>query len=108
MNRKISFDSILDSIVDKNSVSKVFARSLVKEMALVIQQGLLRDSNVHLNGLGIFKLHAVAERPGRNIQTGERITIPAHRKVLFKPEKHLRELINKKYNKYQKKTIYLG
>lgn len=97
MNRKISFDRILDSIVDKNSISKVFARSLVNEMAALIQQGLLRDNVVNLSGLGIFKLRSVPARPGRNIQTGDSITIPAHRKVLFKPEKHLRELINKKY-----------
>lgn len=105
MNRKISFDSILDSIVDKNSISKVFARSLVNEMATIIQQGLLRDNVVNLNGLGIFRLHSVAERPGRNIQTGETITIPAHRKVLFKPEKHLRELINNKYTGLSPKIL---
>lgn len=105
MNRKISFDSILDSIVDKNSISKVFARSLVNEMSAIIQQGLLRDNVVNLSGLGIFKLHAVAERPGRNIQTGETITIPAHRKVLFKPEKHLRELINKKFQMLSPKIL---
>ncbi len=97
MNEKISFGNIISTFAQNNSVSKTFARSFVKEMAAAIEQGLLRDSTVNLNGLGIFKLHNVQERTGRNIQTGETITIAAHRKVLFKPEKQLRELINKNY-----------
>jgi len=101
--QKISFDQILDSIVDKNSISKTFARTLVKELTALIQEGLLKDSTVTLAGFGIFKLHSVPARTGRNIQDGQPITIPAHRKVLFKPEKHIRELINKKYEELKAK-----
>jgi len=97
MNEKISFDSIINALVQKSNINKTFAHSFVKEMAAVIQQGLLRDNVVNLSGFGIFKLQEVSARLGRNIQTGETITIPAHRKVLFKPEKHLRDLINKNY-----------
>lgn len=97
MNEKISFDSIINTLVQQSNVSKTFAHSFIKEMAVVIQQGLLQDSVVKLSGFGVFKLHAVPARLGRNIQSGETITIPAHRKVLFKPERHLRELINKNY-----------
>ncbi len=96
-DQKISFDRIIDTIIDKNSISKTFARSLIRELTKLIQQGLLKDNLVTLAGFGIFKLHNVPERSGRNIQNGQPIIIPAHRKVLFKPEKHIRELINKKY-----------
>ena len=96
-NQKITFDQILDTIVDKSSISKTFARTLIKELTALIQDGLLKDNTVTLAGFGIFKLHQVPERNGRNIQNGQPIIIPAHRKVLFKPEKHIRELINKKY-----------
>lgn len=97
MQEKITFDSLINAVADKNQVSKVFSRSLIKEMALVIQQGLNRDGVVNLSGFGIFKLHDVPSRQGRNIRTGETITIPAKKKVLFKPEKHLREMINKNF-----------
>ena len=73
MNEKISFDSIINTFVQKNTINKGFAHTFLKEMALVIQQGLLRDNVVNLSGFGIFKLHQVAERDGRNIQTGESI-----------------------------------
>jgi nucleoid DNA-binding protein/nucleoid-associated protein YgaU len=101
MSRKISFENIINTIADKNNLTKTFAHSFVKEIAIIIERGLLQDNVVTLAGLGIFKLHNVPERPGRNIQTGEAITIPAHRKVMFKPEKKLRELINKNYQELQ-------
>jgi nucleoid DNA-binding protein len=97
MNEKISFDQIINTLVQRSSLNKSFARLFLKEMTTVIQQGLLRDSVVNLTGLGIFKLRNVPARLGRNIQTGESFTIAAHRKVLFKPEKHLREYINRNY-----------
>lgn len=97
MNQKIKFDQIINAVVEQNNISKTFARSLLKELTSLIQEGLLRDNVVNLAGFGIFKLHRVPERTGRNVRNGESIFIPAHRKVLFKPEKHLRELINRKY-----------
>lgn len=35
----------------------------------------------------------VAERAARNLQTGEMITVPAHKKVSFKPSKALKEAV---------------
>ncbi|MCB0281081.1 MAG: HU family DNA-binding protein [Calditrichae bacterium] len=97
MQEKITFDALINSVADKNQISKTFSHSLIKEMALVIQHGLNRDGVVNLSGFGIFKLHEVPSRPGRDIRTGASITIPAKKKVLFKPEKHLREMINKNF-----------
>lgn len=97
MNQKITFDVIVNTIVEKNSISKSFARSLIKELTQLIKDGLIRDNVVNLAGFGIFKLHSVPERTTRNIQNGQPVIIPAHQKVLFKPEKYLRELINKQF-----------
>lgn len=35
----------------------------------------------------------VAERTARNLQTGETMTVPAHKKVSFKPSKALKEAV---------------
>ena len=35
----------------------------------------------------------VAERTARNLQTGEMMTVPAHKKVSFKPSKALKEAV---------------
>jgi hypothetical protein len=39
----------------------------------------------------------VKEKTTKNAQTGEPMTIPAHSRVVFKPEKPLREYVNRKY-----------
>lgn len=52
-----------------------------------IANGLSRGEEVSINGFGIFKIKEVAERKGRNLQTGEPLTIPAHKKIAFKPWK---------------------
>ena len=51
-------------------------------------------NRVEIYGVGQFKPVAVAERKGRNPQTGEEITIPAHKKVAFSPSKTFKEKVN--------------
>ncbi len=97
MNNKISFAGLITTITEDSGENRSYTRHFVREMALIIREGLLRDGTVNLSGFGIFKLHDVPARNGRNIQTGASLLIPAHRKVMFKPEKSLRELINKRY-----------
>jgi len=97
MNNKISFAGLITTITEESGENRSYTRLFVREMALIIREGLLRDGTVNLSGFGIFKLRPVPQRNGRNVQTGAPLLIPAHRKVMFKPEKSLRELINKRY-----------
>jgi nucleoid DNA-binding protein len=47
-------------------------------------------------GFGTFTKRKRAERPGRNPQTGERITIPAAVTLAFSPGQDLKALLNRK------------
>ncbi len=98
MPEKISFKSLIHDISARSGFSQNISRVFVREMAAVIREGLLEDGVVHLTGLGIFRLREIAERTGRSPADGKPILIPAHRKVYFKPEKRLRELINKQFS----------
>lgn len=40
-----------------------------------------------------FSLKDVAERTGRNIQTGEPLVIPAHKRLCVKPSKEIKEML---------------
>lgn len=66
-----------------------------KDDAFVNQLGelLLKSGKVKVNGLGIFEIKKVARREGHSIKTGERIVVPEHNKVAFRPTKKLREVI---------------
>jgi len=105
MIKKITFEELVDTAAEKSQSSKVFTRDFIREMANVIQMGLVRDGVVNISGFGIFRLQEVDSRKGRNPQTGEEITIPSHKKVLFKPEKSLRKIINKRYEHLEPQII---
>lgn len=105
MNNKISFSGLITTITEDAQTSRSYTRNFVNEMALIIRDGLLRDGTVTLSGFGIFKLREVPQRTGRNIRTGQPLVIPTHRKVMFKPEKSLREQINKRYGHLRSQLI---
>lgn len=94
MSEKITFQELIDSIADEAETSKSSARDFLKEFVSVVHLGLKEDKKTNVAGFGSFKLKEVNEREGFNPQTGEKITIPAHQKVVFKPYKQLRELVN--------------
>ena len=50
---------------------------------------------VKINGLGTFKLQAVAPRKSVNVSTGEEIIIEGYNKVVFVPEAGVKELVEK-------------
>ncbi len=52
------------------------------------------DKQVKINGLGTFRLQAVAPRKSVNIATGQSITIEGYNKLTFAPEISIKELVN--------------
>ena len=59
-----------------------------------LKEGLIEGEGVQLAGFGTFLIRERAERTGRNPQTGEQITIPASRQVVFKASKTLKDAVN--------------
>ena len=55
------------------------------------KQSLLEGKRVNVFGLGTFEVRATKEKMGRNPKTGEKIQIPAGRKVVFKAAKGLKD-----------------
>ena len=59
----------------------------------VFYMTLKKEGKLTLTGFGTFEVVKRAKRKGRNPQTGEPITIKAHKVVKFKPGKGLRDKI---------------
>lgn len=97
MSEKVTFGELIDSISQETGRSKQSAHDFVKGLVTVIHEGLEEDRNVNIAGLGKFDLRRMEEREGTNPQTGEKMTIPAHDRVVFKPYKQLREQVNAPY-----------
>lgn len=104
-SNKITFQELLDEFSAVTGRTKVFSRKFIKDVFVTIQEGLRKDENVNIKGLGIFKLQEVKERETLNPRTGITSTIPAHKRIVFRPEKNLRERVNSKYEKLKPKPI---
>ncbi|WP_445666220.1 HU family DNA-binding protein [Fodinibius sp. AD559] len=97
MSKKVTFGELIESIAEETDNSKEFTHDFLKDFVDVINGGLKEDGKVNIAGFGKFELQRVDEREGYNPQTQEKMTIPAHNKVVFKPYKDLRELVNAPY-----------
>jgi nucleoid DNA-binding protein len=108
MNEKLTVHDWIEEIARRSGVNKSLAEEMVHRLPAIIEKGLLRDGEVRLKGLGVFRLRWVAARSGRNPQTGESIAIPGHSKVVFKAEKKLRDYVNRPYSHLRLKILKNG
>ncbi|WP_138430090.1 HU family DNA-binding protein [Fodinibius saliphilus] len=105
MSEKVTFQELIESIAEESDNTKQFTHDFLKDFVDVINNGLEQDGNVSIAGFGKFKLRHVTEREGYNPQTEEKMTIPAHNKVVFKPYKGVRELVNAPYAHLESELI---
>lgn len=85
---------LVDSIYDTLPFDKIKAAKIVEDWIELIKQGLERDDKVMLSGFGVFEVKSKKSRPGRNPQTGERITLAPRKVVKFKPSQILKKQVN--------------
>jgi nucleoid DNA-binding protein/nucleoid-associated protein YgaU len=98
MNKdKISVQDVIDSLAAKTDITKVQADDFFKTLISTIEETLLANDFVKIKNFGTFKLNWVAPRRSVNVQTGEDIDIDGFYKVVFTPEKNLKELVNKPF-----------
>ncbi|MDE5871176.1 MAG: HU family DNA-binding protein [Muribaculaceae bacterium] len=61
----------------------------------IIGETLARGEEMAVRCFGIFSPVERAERPARNPHTQEKVMVPAHRTVKFRPSKELKEMLNR-------------
>ncbi len=60
----------------------------------IAKEKLAEGEEISIRGFGTLSPVNREERKGRNPQTGEEKTIPAHRSVKFRPSKEFKETLN--------------
>lgn len=85
---------LIDAIYDNLPFDKQKATQIIEDWIELIKDGLERDQKVMLSGFGVFEVKSKKARPGRNPQTGGRITLHPRNVVKFKPSQILRKEIN--------------
>lgn len=89
-----SADQIAAEVAAQHGVSIKTAKQIFDSFMGSISGHVSIGTEVNIAGFGKFAKKRTAERPGRNLKTGEPITIGAKNKVTFKPAKALRDALN--------------
>jgi nucleoid DNA-binding protein len=105
MSEKTTFRELIEQIAGKTENSQNFTQDFVRELVRVIESGLKENGSVSISGFGKFELRWMKEREGTNPQSGEKITIPAQSKVVFKPFKALKDDVNRPYAKMEARIL---
>ena len=69
--------------------------ALVDDILLLIKQSLAQGEQVKISGFGTFRVRNKSARIGCKPRGTEKIVVPAHNVVSFKPSKKLRQLVNR-------------
>jgi nucleoid DNA-binding protein len=97
MNDNASGREIIELLVKHSGITKKLAAEILHVIPDIIEEGLKKDGEVRVKGLGTFRLKWVRGRMGRNPKTGKRVEIPSHNRVIFLPERSIKEYINRDY-----------
>ena len=96
MAEKMSWTELRKQLAKRAGVSEKEAGAFWNAFNSQLVEALKRDKQVKINGLGTFKLQAVAPRKSVNVKTGEAMTIEGYNKIVFAPEASVKELVDKK------------
>jgi integration host factor subunit alpha len=86
---------IVDKVCEQvGGFSKKEAADLVDQVFDTIKAVLESGEKIKISGFGNFVVREKNQRPGRNPQTGQEITIEARRVLTFKPSNVLKTALN--------------
>lgn len=72
-------------------IPKKITKEVITEFLDEIQKAVVSGNKVRIDRIGVIHSRDRAARMGRNPQTGEEISIPASKRILFRPSKTLKE-----------------
>lgn len=103
---KVYANELADVLVKKHRIDRKAAQQFVASLVNVIQAGLDKDRQVKVKGLGTFKVVEVDPRESVNVNTGERLLIEGHSKLVFVPELTMKDLVNRPFSQFE--TVILN
>ena len=95
-------------LVDKHGLKVADAEHFIAFMIDVINEGVQRERQVKIKGLGTFKLTSVSSRESVDVNTGERIVIEGRDKISFTPDNAMKELVNRPFSQFETVVVNEG
>jgi DNA-binding protein HU-beta len=84
---------LVASVAEASDMKKSDVDKMLGALIGVIIEEMSRGEEIRLVGFGTFKVSQRAATEGRNMKTGEPITIPARNAPKFKPGKQLKDAV---------------
>lgn len=105
MNNKVTFPELVEQVAQYANTSKRMSELFLKELFATISQSLIDGESVKVKGIGTFKLTEVSSRKSVDVNTGEEIEIPGHKKLSFAPDKDMAEAINQPFMHFETEIL---
>jgi len=101
MKEKLTLQDLIDLLAKKAGLTKKEADAFFREFFSAITDSIFNGEQVRIKDFGTFKLTSVSSRESVDVNTGEKIEIPAHYKLSFIPDKALKLLVNKPFEQFE-------
>jgi len=95
-------------LVEKHGIKLADAELFISLMTEIINEGVHRERQVKIKGLGTFKLTSVSSRESIDVNTGERIVIEGRDKFSFAPDNAMKELVNQPFSQFETVVVNDG
>ena len=87
---------LVEAIAKESGLTKKDSTAALDAFINAVSGELKKKGKVQLIGFGTFETAKRAARKGKNLQTGQEISIPASTAIRFKSGKALKDIVNKK------------
>ncbi|RTL29421.1 MAG: integration host factor subunit alpha [Burkholderiales bacterium] len=84
---------LADMLFERLGLNKRESKDMVEAFFELVNDTLVRGTDVKLSGFGNFQIRRKAPRPGRNPRTGEAIPIKARHVVTFHASQKLKGMV---------------
>lgn len=101
MNEKLYKEEFRNILRREYGMSEKSAADALNKFFGLLVKALEEERYVKIKGLGVFKLIDVESRKSVDVNTGENIEIPEHRKISFSVDSNLKDLINKPFAHFE-------
>lgn len=101
MYDKITLPSLINLLSEKTGKPKKQCEDFLREFFGVLVDTLSEGENVKIKGIGSFKVIDVEPRKSVNVNTGEDIEIPGHKKITFSPAREMAEDVNSPFSMFE-------
>ncbi|MBU2759575.1 HU family DNA-binding protein [Acidithiobacillus sulfurivorans] len=96
MNKSTMMENIHHQLRDQG-YKELSRQDVIMAVGLILDhcaQALAERERIEIRDFGVFTLHIIAARAGRNPKTGKSVDVPEKRNVHFKPGTAMRVQVN--------------